>query len=132
MCTILGPQNFGGKSNFPFKILTTRSRPTDRRLPQTIKQLNHTTTMKLTCAARHLCALSDVPIPSIKLPGNKSDTSPSAPDYLYVYRKNKYKEISEKQKASNQASIKAFFNSFPVKSILAGKGCIRDVSAFYL
>ena len=37
------------------------------------------TTMKLTCAARHLCAPSDVPIP-IKLPGDKSDTSPSAPD----------------------------------------------------
>jgi hypothetical protein len=40
---------------------------------------NHTTAMTLTCAARHLCALPNVPIP-IKLPGNKSDTSPSAPD----------------------------------------------------
>ena len=36
-------------------------------------------TMKLTCAARHLCALPNVPIP-IKLPGDKTDTSPSAPD----------------------------------------------------
>ena len=35
--------------------------------------------MKLTCAARHLCALPNVPIP-IKLPGDKADTSPSAPD----------------------------------------------------
>ena len=35
--------------------------------------------MKLTCAARHLCVLSDVQIP-IKHPGDKSDTSPSAPD----------------------------------------------------
>jgi len=44
---------------------------------------DHTTilnnTMKLTCAAHHLCALANVPIP-IKLPGDKSDTSPSAPD----------------------------------------------------
>jgi hypothetical protein len=35
--------------------------------------------MKLNCVARHLCALSDVPIP-IKLPDDKSDTSLSAPD----------------------------------------------------
>ena len=34
--------------------------------------------MKLTCAARHLCAMPNVTIP-IKLPGDKSDTSPSAP-----------------------------------------------------
>jgi hypothetical protein len=45
------------------------------------KHCNHTTTMKLTCAVRHLClcALPNIPIP-IKLPGDKSDTSPSAPD----------------------------------------------------
>jgi hypothetical protein len=48
--------------------------------------------MKLTCAARHLCALS----------------GEAYNDLLSVYRKNKNKEISKKQKASNQASIKAF------------------------
>ena len=59
---------------------------------------DHTTvlnnTMKLTCAAHHAATLA---------------VSDAYDDLLSIYRKNKNKEISKKQKASIQASIKAFF-----------------------